>query len=148
VDDAQAQLDSFIDKFAADIAALARALLARMRRRLPGATIMVWDNYNALAIAFGATERPSQAVLSLAIYPKIVRLFFVRGKALEDPDHILEGEGRQVRSLPLDRAECLDDPRVDALIAQAAARSEPPFDLGAGQRLVIRSVSAKQRPRR
>ena len=146
--DADARLDGFIDKFAPEIAALARALLVRLKARLPGATIMVYDNYNALAIAFGATDRVSKAILSLAVYPKRPSLFFVRGKDLPDPHDLLQGQGNQVRYVPLPSVELLDDPRVDALIASAAARSEPPFDPAAEQRLIIKSVAARQRPRR
>jgi hypothetical protein len=146
--DAEAQLDSFIAKFDPEVAALTRALYARLKARLPGAVIMVYDNYNALAIAFGAAEKPRQAVLSLAVYPGRPSLCFVWGRTLPDPHGLLEGGGNQVRFARLPNVEVLDDPRLDALIAEAVARSEPPFDPGAEQRLVIRSISAKQRPRR
>ena len=146
--DAEAQLDGFIDKFDPEVAALTRALYARLKARLPGAVIMVWDNYNALAIGFGAAEKPKQAVLSLAVFPKRPSLCFVWGRTLPDPHGLLVGGGNQVRFVPLPDVGVLDDPRVDALIGEAVARSEPPFDPAAEQRLVIRSVSAKQRPRR
>ena len=148
MDDARARLETFIDKYAPATAALARALLARMEARLPGATTIVYDNYNALAIGFGATDKPSRAVLSLAVYPNWVRLFFLQGAGLADPHGLLEGSGSRVRSVRLPAPESLDDPRLDALIAQAAARSEPPFDPGAEPRLIVKSVSAKQRARR
>ena len=146
--DAEAQLEAFIAKFDPELAALTRALYARLKTRLPGAVIMVYDNYNALAIGFGAAEKPKQAVLSLAVFPKRPSLCFVWGRDLPDPHGLLEGGGNQVRFVGLPNVEVLDDPRVDALIAEAVARSEPPFDPTAEQRLVIRSVSAKQRPRR
>ena len=145
---AQARLDGFIDKYAPEVAASMRTLLGRMKARLPGAQMLVYDNYNALVIAFGATDKPSQAVLSLAAYPRYVSLFFVWGKDLPDPDGLLQGGGNQVRSIPLLSLEALDDPRVDALIAAAVARSRPPFDPTEPQRLMIRSISAKQRRRR
>ena len=148
MESAQAQLDRFIDKFAPEVAALAREALARLRARLPGATVMVYDNYNALAIGFGAKEKPKQAILSLAVYPRRVSLCFIWGKALPDPHGVLQGRGNQVRFVPLPSIEVLDDPRVDRLIAEAVDRSEPPFDPEWEQKLVIRSVSAKQRPRR
>ena len=146
--DAQTQLDGFLDKYAPDTAAQARAALAKMKARLPGATMLVYDNYNALVIGFGATDKPSKAVLSLAVFPRHVTLCFIHGKGLPDPHALLQGEGNQVRSLRLASAETLDDPRVEALISEAAVRSEPPFDPAAAQPLIIRSVSAKQRPRR
>jgi hypothetical protein len=148
MDDAQSQLDAFLAKFTPGVEALARALIARMRTRLPGAAIIVYDNYNSLAIGFGPTEKASHAVLSLAVFPRWVTLHFLDGVGLPDPEGILRGAGSRVRHVRLHSPEALDDPRIDALIAEAVARSEPPFDPAAGQRLVIKSISAKQRPRR
>jgi len=148
VEQAQAQLDGFIDKFDPQVAALARALLARMRSRLPGATILVYDNYNALAIGFAPTDRASQAMLSLAVYPRWVNLFFLQGAGLPDPHGLLKGSGSRVRHVRCLDEAVLDDPRIEALIAEALARSEPPLDPSARQRLIIKSALAKQRPRR
>lgn len=146
--DAQGQLDGFLAKFAPAVEAQARFLIARMRARLPGATIMVYDNYNALAIGFGATGKVSQAVLSLAVFPRWVTLCFLFGAALPDPHNLLAGKGSRVRHVRLADPGRLDEPHVQALIDEAVARSEPPFDPAAEQRLLIKSVSAKQRPRR
>jgi hypothetical protein len=146
--DTEAQLDGFIDKFAPETAALARALLARMRTRLPGATIMVYDNYNALAIGFGASDKVSRAVLSLAVYPRWVNLFFLHAAGLPDPHGLLKGGGSKVRHIRLFRPDAIDEPAVDALIAQAVEHSEPPFDPEGKERLIVRSVSARQRARR
>jgi hypothetical protein len=53
-----------------------------------------------------------------------------------------------VRHVRLDPPERLDLPEVQALISEALARAEPPFDPQMEPRLIIKSVSAKQRPRR
>jgi hypothetical protein len=148
MDDAQAQLDLFLGKFTSETATLARRGLATMRARLPGATIMVYDNYNALAIGFGASDRVSRAVLSLAVFPEHVTLCFLWGRTLDDPEQLLRGDGKQVRHIRLVPIDLLDDPRVERLIAQAVAQSDPPFDPRRAQSLIIKSISAKQRPRR
>ena len=148
MDDAQSQLDGFLAKFTPEVESLARALIDRMRARLPGAAILVYDNYNSLAIGFGPTEKASQAVLSLAVFPRWVTLHFLRGVGLPDPDGILRGEGSRVRHVRLFEPDALDDPRIEALIAAALDRCEPPFDESAPQRLVVKAVLAKQRPRR
>ena len=120
---------------------------AKLRKRLPGAIEMVYDNYNALVIGFSPTERPSDAVLSIVIYPKRVSICFIQGKHLPDPDGVLVGGGNQVRFVRLDRgAAVLDTPALRALVSEAIAFGEAPFR-GRGQ-LVIRSISRKQRPRR
>ena len=146
--DAEAQLRSFIDKFTPEVADLTRALLAKMKARIPGAIIMVYDNYNALAIGFGPTDRAGQAVLSLAVMPKWVTLCFLRGVGLPDPHRLLKGSGNQVRNIRLHRAEAIDDARVQDLIGEALKQCEPPIDAAREHRLIIKSISAKQRPRR
>jgi hypothetical protein len=81
-----AQLDAFLDKFTPDIAAQARIALRRMRARLPGALELVYDNYNALAIGFSPTDRTSDAIFSIALFPRWVSLFFLlNGTRLRDP---------------------------------------------------------------
>src|SRR5205085_3545100 len=148
MDEAQAQLDGFIDKYTPEMAALTRALLARMKARVPGATILVYDNYNALAIGFAAGERVKDVVLSLAVYPRWVSLFFMQGRWLADPDGLLKGDGNMVRHVPAITEASLDDPRLDALIETALGAAERPIDPAGEGAVIVKSISAKQRPRR
>ncbi|HEX3366369.1 DUF1801 domain-containing protein [Phenylobacterium sp.] len=145
--DTEAQIEGFIAKFSEGVAADIRAARAEMQRRLPGAVEMVYDNYNALAIGYGATDKLADVVLSIAAFPKWVRLFFYRGAELDDPDGLLDGEGAQVRSLKLPDLAVLDDPGVQALMARALANAAP-IDPSRPSRSIVKSVSAKQRPRR
>jgi hypothetical protein len=141
------QLAGFIARFNPPIAALARAARAKLRQRLPGATEMVYDNYNALVIGYSPTERPSDAVVSIVVYPKRVNLYFIYGAHLSDPSGVLEGDGNQGRHLRLDAgAALLDTPPLRALLDEAVAFGETPFR-GRG-RVVIRAMTKKQRPRR
>ena len=141
------QLSGFLAKFNPPIAKLAKAARARLRKRLPGAIEMVYDNYNALVIGFSPTERPSDAILSLVIFPKRVSVCFLQGKHLPDPQRVLVGAGNQVRFIRLDEdAAILDTAPLRALVAEAIAFGETPFR-GKG-RLVIRAIMKKQRPRR
>jgi hypothetical protein len=145
--DAEAQIESFIAKFSDGVAAQIRAARANMRRRLPGAVELVYDNYNALAIGYGASEALKDVVFSIACFPRWVRLFFFHGADLDDPAGLLEGQGAQVRSLKLPTLAVLDDPKVQALMAQALANA-PPIDPSRPNRSVVKSVSPNQRRRR
>jgi hypothetical protein len=147
-DDAQTQLDGFIDKFTPEVARLTRALFAKAKARIPGAQILVYDNYNALAIGFSPSDRAGQAILSLAVMPRWVTLCFLWGVHLSDPDKMLKGSGSRVRNVRLMTPEAFDDPRIQALIAEALEKAEPPIDPAGGQRLIVKSISAKQRRRR
>jgi hypothetical protein len=144
----QAQLDGFIDKFTPEVALLTRKLIDKMKARVPGATIMVYDNYNALAIGFGPSDRAGKAVLSLAVMPRWVTLCFLFGAGLPDPHRLLNGSGSRVRHVRLHAAEDFDDPRVQDLVAAALDRSEPPINPTREHQLIIKSISGKQRPRR
>ncbi|HET7230547.1 MAG TPA: hypothetical protein VFJ16_11130 [Longimicrobium sp.] len=145
----QAQLDGFLAKYTPEIAAQAVEALGRLRAHLPGAVEMVYDNYNALVIGFGATERASEAVLSIAVMPRWVDLCFVKdASTLPDPEALLRGSGKVARHIVLSSPADIDTPAVRALIGHAVAASPQPFDTAAPGRIVIKSISARQRPRR
>jgi len=145
---AEKQLASFLAKFTPQIAAQAEAILNRMRMRLPTALELAYDNYNALAIGFGPTEKSSQAIFSIAVFPQWVSLFFLQGKGLPDPEKILKGTGNVVRHLVLKSPDALEDPAVKALMEAALERAAVPLDPNGKHRLIIKSISPKQRPRR
>lgn len=142
------QLEAFISRFTPEVASCARRALAGMRKRLPGAVELVYNNYNALVIGFGPSERASEAIFSIALYPRWVNLFFLQGAELPDPTGRLRGNGKFVRNIVLRDATELDEPAVRKLIDQAVRRAQNPIDGRSRRRLVIRSISAKQRPRR
>jgi len=145
----QAQLDRFLDKFTPNIAAQARTALRSMRARLPGACELVYDNYNALAIGFSPTERAGDGIFSIALYPRWISLFFLQnGVRLRDPDGLLAGSGNKVRHIVLETPALLETPAVQDLIAQAIELAPKQIDPTQPRRLIIKSVSPKQRPRR
>jgi len=143
-----AQLSGFLAKYSPEVRSVARAALRKLKARIPGAIQVVYDNYNALAVGFSPTERTSHAVLSIALYPRWVSLFFLQGVGLPDPGRRLKGSGKKVRHIVLASASDLDHPEIRALIAVALSRSAIPFKSKATHGLVIKSVSAKQRSRR
>lgn len=141
------QLAGFIDKFDPPVARLIRAARKKMRARFPNAIELVYDNYNFFVIGYGPSERPSEAIFSLAAQAKGLALCFLNGVGLPDPKRILKGSGNRVRSVRLESAATLDRPEVVALMKLALERAVPMDPKGKHQ-LLIRSVSAKQRPRR
>jgi hypothetical protein len=142
------QLASSLAKFSPDVEAVAREALGKMEARLPGATRLVYDNYNALAIGFGPNERASDVVFSIAVFPRWVSLFFFEGTQLADPERLLKGSGNRARHIVLESAADLDRPAVKALMAEALDLADPPIPRKGSPPLIIKSISARQRPRR
>jgi len=129
--------------------AAGKSARAKMRKRIPGGVEFVYDNYNALVFGFGPTDRPSDAVLSLALMPRWVTLCFLKGAKLPDPKKILKGSGTTVRNVRLTSGLQLDDESIRDLIDKAIEAASPAYGSGkTPPRTVIKSISPKQRPRR
>jgi hypothetical protein len=148
MDTPELQLASFICKYTPEIASLAGAVLKRMRKMYPTAVEIVYDNYNALAVGFGPSERASEVIFSITLYPKRVSLFFMQAKGLVDPHSLLQGSGSVAKHVVLKSPQMLDDPALRALMMDASAKAKLLLDAEGKHRIVIKSVSAKQRPRR
>ena len=146
--EAEKQLATFLAKYDAEIADLAGQIREQMRKLYPSALELVYDNYNALAIGFGPTERASEAIFSIALFPRWVSLFFLQAKGLPDPDQVLRGSGNVAKHIVLPTAAALYLPAVKALMLEATERAKVPFDPNGKHRLIVKSISAKQKPRR
>jgi hypothetical protein len=146
--DAERQLTGFIDKFEPARRRLIRAVRKALRARFPSAFELVYDNYNFFVIGYSPTERPSDAIVSMAAGGNGIGLCFMHGARLRDPKKILQGSGNQTRFVRLESADVLAAPEVEGLIAAAIAQAKTPLRAAGRGRLIIRSVSANQRPRR
>ncbi len=130
------------------MAKFARRALIKMRKRLPNAIEMVYDNYQALVIGFVPNERPSDAIFSVVVFPRKIALCFLQGAKLPDPHKRLRGSGNVVRNVRVEDISVLDDPHVVTLMDEALHRAKVRMDPKQKRKLIIRSISAKQRPRR
>ena len=142
------QLEGFVDKFDSKNAALIRSVRKALRKRLPTANELVYDNYNFFVIGYSSTERPSDCIVSVAAAANGVGLSFYYGATLPDPHKLLLGSGSQNRFIRLESTATLARPEVEQLIAAAIAQGETPLPARGKGKLIIRSISEKQRPRR
>ena len=141
------QLAGFIAKFAPEMAKRIRAARANMRKRIPQAVELVYDNYNFFVIGYGPSEKAGDAIFSLAAQAKGLSLCFLQGARLPDPHHVLRGSSNVVRNIGLETADTLDRPEVAALIEVALKQAKAPLLAQGRHQLIIKSVSATQRPR-
>ena len=141
------QIASFLSKFDPAVSKVITSARAALRKRFPTAIEQVYDNYNFFVIGFCTTERTSDCIVSLAA-AKGVALSFYHGAALPDPHKVLLGSGKQNRFIRLESASTLSDPKVKALLDSAAGQAKTPLPATGKGYTMIKSVSAKQRPRR
>ena len=145
---AENELKRFVDKFEPRHQTLIRAVRKALRKRFPTANELAYDNYNFFALGYSPTERPSDSIVSMAAGANGVGLCFVHGASLPDPNRILLGSGNQTRFIRIESADVLARPEVEALVAAAVSRAKTPLRATGRGKLIIRSVAAKQRPRR
>src|SRR5580693_9047517 len=144
----ESQLEIFIDKFDSKNAALIRSVRKILRKRMPSANELVYDNFNFFVIGYCSTARPSDCIVSIAAAANGVGLSFYYGASLPDPHNLLLGSGRQNRFIRIESPATLSDPGVEELIAAAIAQGHTPLPASGKGQLIIRSISKKQRPRR
>jgi hypothetical protein len=142
------QIAGFIAKFDPRIAKQIRACRAVLRKRFPTANEIVYDNYNFFVIGYCSTKRSRDCIVSIVANSKGVGLSFYWGATLPDPHKILQGSGNQNRFIRLPTPQTLADPKVTALINAAVAQAKTPLPTSARGISIVKSISAKQRPRR
>jgi len=145
---AEVQFETFLVRYLPKVAGVGRAAVKRLRQRLPGCDVLIYDNYNALAAGFSPNGKTGAAILSIALYPRWTSLFFLQAAGLHDPYALLQGKGTTARHIVLASADDLDTPPIRALIEAAIAGAKVPYDPARAGALVIKSVSENQRPRR
>lgn len=135
-------------RYTPEIAGQLREARKHLAKHFPRGFELVYDNYNALVFAYAPTERASDAILSIAGYPRWVTLFFAKGATLDDPSHVLEGSGAQFRSVRLQPPARLREAAVQKLICDAKVAASRRLQAAPTLTTIVKSTSAKQRARR
>ena len=136
---AETQLKAFIGKFELKDQRLIRAVREAVRKRIPTANELVWDNYNFFVIGYSPTERPTDSIVSIAARANGLGLCFIQGARLPDPKKLLLGSGKQTRFIRVESASVLAHPDVEALVAAAIDRAKTPLPVTGRGKLIIRS---------
>ncbi|MBL8769305.1 MAG: DUF1801 domain-containing protein [Planctomycetes bacterium] len=145
---AEAQLESYFAKYEPAMIELGKALRARMRKRLPGLheIVYVYENQNALVIAYSPTENGYEGLCSIGLYPSGAKLFFSQGAKLSaaDPKKLLKG-GSNVRHVVISAIADFDRPEIEALFVAALQLAKLRVDPRAKGSVIIRAEAQKKR---
>jgi len=143
---AEAEVRALIAKLAPAYLRLIGAVRRWLRKRLSTAHELVYEYRDWFVISYSPNEHGYEGVLAIRASADGVKLYLNSGKELPDPEKLLRGSGK-TRSIHLEGASTLARPAVARLIEEAIARNRVPFALTGRGPVVIRSASAKQRPR-
>ncbi len=84
---AETRLRAFIHKFEPKDQRLIRAVRQAVRKRIPTANELVWDNYNFLVIGYSPTERPTDSIVSIAARQRRRLVFHSRSASSRSQEH-------------------------------------------------------------
>jgi len=144
----EVRIAEFLAEYEPEVESQLRQARQLLRDRFPRGCELVFNTYNALVFGISPSERASESFISVAGYPRWVTLFFLHGASLDDPAGLLEGVGKQVRSLKLTSASIFSTPQVQALVTQAARPLSARLSAAPPLSTVIKVVATKRRARR
>jgi len=147
----ETQLAGYFAKYGPAMAKLGKALRAKLRARPPGLfeIVYMYENQNALVMAYSPTERGFEAVCSISVYPDVVRLGFGRGAELakSDPKKLLQGQGKTARYVALNAVADFDRAEIEALIVATVKLAKLRLDPDAQGAMIVKAEAQKQRAR-
>lgn len=144
----EAELRSYMKRFGPKEQKLFRSVRAAVRKRFPTANELAYDYSSHVVISYSSTDRAIDAVVAIASRVDGLRLYFMNGPRLPDPNKLLLGSGKQTRFVWLESASKLAHPDVKALIAATIDLAPVPLPSKGKGKLIIKSDAAKKRPSR
>ena len=117
-------LKDFLQPYSPEIQELALELRSFITDTIPEANELIWDNYNAVAIAYSKSEKLKDAFCHFAVYTKYVNFGFNRGVELTNKLVTLEGTGKLIRHLKVTDWQTFPNEEIKEMIFEAVGISE------------------------
>ncbi|SHG88313.1 DUF1801 domain-containing protein [Winogradskyella jejuensis] len=121
---ANPQLQNFIEPYSEEIKHLTIWLREFITSLVPETNELIWDNYNAVAIAYSKSEKLKDAFCHIALYSKHLNFGFNRGSELTSSKIKLEGKGKLIRHLKVSSNEDFPIDEIKKMILEAVMVSE------------------------
>jgi hypothetical protein len=147
--DPETQIAGFFERYELPIAEVGSIVRARLRDRLPGLfeVVYYYGNQGALVMSYSPTENGYEAVFTLRVDARGVRLYFAQSPLLSaaDTGKLLKGGAKQVRYVELSSVADFQRPEVEALIAAALDLAQVRLDPNTVGAVIIKADSQKKR---
>ena len=118
------KLLEFIKPYDDGIQKLTMELRNFITELVPQANELIWDNYNAVAMAYSKSEKLKDAFCHIAVYSKHVNFGFNRGAELSKTNIKLNGKGKLIRHISLTDFQSFPKQELKNMIWEAVGISE------------------------
>lgn len=145
---AEAELRALVARQAPKHQRLVAGIRRSLRKLMPTAFEIVYEYRDSVVCSFSPSDRGYEGVLAVHASDEGVKLCFNRGTELSDPDKLLGGSGKLVRSMDVTSTTVLTRASVAKLIQESLTLNPVPFSKSGKGDLVIRETTAKKRTKR
>jgi len=121
---AHPELKKFLSPYDESIQNLFFELRDFVLNTIPNTNELIWDNYNALALAYSKSEKLKDAFCHMAVYAKHVNFGFNRGAELSKRNLSLEGKGKLIRHIKVETMDSFPKEEIKTMIYEAIGISE------------------------
>lgn len=118
------QLKKFIEPYDKPIQNLTLELRNFITDLVPESNELIWDNYNAVAIAYSKSEKLKDAFCHIAVYSGHVNFGFNRGAELSKTNIKLNGKGKLIRHISVKDFQSFPEQEIKSMIWEAVGISE------------------------
>ena len=118
------ELQKFIEPYDEGIQKLTLELRNFITDLVPQANELIWDNYNAVAMAYSKSEKLKDAFCHIAVYSQHVNFGFNRGVELTNANVKLNGKGKLIRHISLKDFQSFPKKEIKYMIWEAIGVSE------------------------
>lgn len=121
--DPHPKLAGFLDCYPETVQQLFLHLRSFVLETVPDCHELIWDNYNALALAYSRSDKLADAFCHLALYSTYVNLGFNRATELQTGSLPLKGSGKLIRHLTVKHMDGFPDEQVRPVLLAAVEHS-------------------------
>jgi hypothetical protein len=89
----------------------------------PDSNELIYDNYNALAVGFGLSDKQGDIFCSIPVYANYVHFGFYRGSEITDPKKMLNGKGSLYRYIVINNKADFPQAYIKKLLKEAYANA-------------------------
>jgi uncharacterized protein DUF1801 len=115
-------IEDFFARYAPEVQAISRSLRAIVRSAMPQANEILYANQNH--VGYSTSQSSRDRVVYICPMKDYVRLGFMRGTQIPDPDHKLVGEGKWLRHVKVRNLAEAAQPALRELTEAAWAYTE------------------------
>ncbi len=118
------QLRTFLEPYDERIQNLTLELRNFLTDLIPESNELIWDNYNAVAMAYSKSEKLKDAFCHIAVYSGHVNFGFNRGAELSKTNIKLNGKGKLIRHISVKDFQSFPKEEIKHMIWEAVGISE------------------------